>query len=461
MAVKKVKSLADLAKDASDELLKDSANSRPNYQGLLDKRKTIDPGKVTTPIATPLTLGGIRLGDRGPVSKLRQNVEKMQQSVSVGLGSSAERSNESQTQLLAGVGAHNQIVFEAKEQDRLTAEMEKRRLELEKAQGKITTTTSMTEKDLGFKGDSQGTYNGGKVLQGLDLKFTDHNGRAGAMTLSASQAANAREIIQIGKKRGFTNEEIQIALAVSLDESKLVNINGGDRDSRGLYQQRPSQGWGTVKQVTNTTYAINKFFDVLKTVKPQATPWLRGQKVQRSYSPQGLNYKGWWGAAGKILSASINPVGSRVAATSYNVSKGLTSFQNKHLGKFTDFDKAYGTQCVDLFRYYMQSLGAGRGPGMSASGGSGGALELWRNGAQTNYMSKYATRVSAKGRGAPGDIAVFDGRIGNPYGHVGVILKDNGKTITVLSSHSGNKKTDIRTYNKSALAGYWRPNKGM
>lgn len=78
-----------------------------------------------------------------------------------------------------------------------------------------------------------------------------------------------------------------ITLITGIVESNLRNLNYGDRDSLGVFQQRPSQGWGTPEQVTNVTYATNKFIDVLFTVRS----WRVGdygavaQAVQRSAYP--------------------------------------------------------------------------------------------------------------------------------------------------------------------------------
>ncbi len=79
----------------------------------------------------------------------------------------------------------------------------------------------------------------------------------------------------------------EIAISTGIVESRLQNVRYGDRDSLGVFQQRPSQGWGTPEQVTNVTYATNKFLDVLLGV----TGWQTmpkgnaAQAVQRSGFP--------------------------------------------------------------------------------------------------------------------------------------------------------------------------------
>lgn len=80
------------------------------------------------------------------------------------------------------------------------------------------------------------------------------------VVLSASMAANARTIIAVGKSRGVPSYGLVIALAAAMQESGLENLNYGDRDSVGLFQQRPSAGWGTDAQLENPTYAAELFF---------------------------------------------------------------------------------------------------------------------------------------------------------------------------------------------------------
>lgn len=81
--------------------------------------------------------------------------------------------------------------------------------------------------------------------------------------LSADQIENAQTIIRVGREMGASDRDIQIALMTAMQESTLRNLNHGDRDSLGLFQQRPSQGWGSPEQVTNPEYAAGKFYERL------------------------------------------------------------------------------------------------------------------------------------------------------------------------------------------------------
>jgi LysM repeat protein len=72
--------------------------------------------------------------------------------------------------------------------------------------------------------------------------------------------ANAAVIVQVGQELGVPDYGIVIALATAMQESTLRNLNWGDRDSVGLFQQRPSSGWGTVEQLTTPAHAARLFY---------------------------------------------------------------------------------------------------------------------------------------------------------------------------------------------------------
>ena len=81
-----------------------------------------------------------------------------------------------------------------------------------------------------------------------------------AVELSPEMATNARIIISVGREMGIPNYGIVIALATAAQESHLRNLDYGDRDSVGLFQQRPSAGWGSVSQIRDPRYAARAFF---------------------------------------------------------------------------------------------------------------------------------------------------------------------------------------------------------
>ena len=84
---------------------------------------------------------------------------------------------------------------------------------------------------------------------------------SGSVTpLNDERRTNAQIIINVGREMGISDYGIVIALATAMQESSLRNINWGDRDSVGLYQQRPSSGWGTVEQIMDPAHATRLFF---------------------------------------------------------------------------------------------------------------------------------------------------------------------------------------------------------
>ncbi len=95
-------------------------------------------------------------------------------------------------------------------------------------------------------------------------------------------------ISAIAVRRGMPARAASIALATAYQESKLRNIDHGDRDSLGLFQQRPSQGWGSAKQIQDPYYAINRFYDALAKIDgyQQMRITEAAQQVQRSGFPE-------------------------------------------------------------------------------------------------------------------------------------------------------------------------------
>lgn len=111
--------------------------------------------------------------------------------------------------------------------------------------------------------------------------------KTGSLTLEPQQAANASTIAAVATSRGLPERALTIALATSMQESALRNLDHGDRDSVGLFQQRPSQGWGTAAQIMDPVYASNEFFDGLVKIRGYSRLPLTeaAQKVQKSGFP--------------------------------------------------------------------------------------------------------------------------------------------------------------------------------
>ncbi|MFY0408303.1 peptidoglycan-binding domain-containing protein [Solicola sp. PLA-1-18] len=139
-------------------------------------------------------------------------------------------------------------------------------------------------------------------------------------SLSPEQKQNARTIIGVGKGANVPERGWVVALATAMQESTLINVTYGDRDSLGLFQQRPSQGWGTNAQVSDPVLASKAFYGVAShTPNPglldisgwqQMTITQAAQAVQRSAYPDA--YAKWETLARDIVAneaGSVSPIG--------------------------------------------------------------------------------------------------------------------------------------------------------
>jgi hypothetical protein len=117
------------------------------------------------------------------------------------------------------------------------------------------------------------------------------------MPLSPAQLSNATTIVQQAMARGMGARSAVIAVATAMQESQLQNLPYGDQDSLGLFQQRPSMGWGTAQQILTPKYAANAFLTAL--AQQQASSpgwasqplWVTAQAVQKSGFP--MAYAKW------------------------------------------------------------------------------------------------------------------------------------------------------------------------
>jgi hypothetical protein len=112
-------------------------------------------------------------------------------------------------------------------------------------------------------------------------------GSYGGLTIDQTQANIAATIYNVAASRGLASRAAAQGIATGIVESGLHNLAFGDRDSVGVFQQRPSQGWGTVAQIMDVNYSAGKFFDALVKVPNYTTAdfGLTCQAVQRSAAP--------------------------------------------------------------------------------------------------------------------------------------------------------------------------------
>ncbi|MFG1892241.1 NlpC/P60 family protein [Micromonospora sp. NPDC049051] len=196
---------------------------------------------------------------------------------------------------------------------------------------------------------------------------------------SSDQTANAALIVTVGEQRKVPPRGWVIALATAMQESTLRNLPGGDRDSVGLFQQRPSQGWGTPAQLRDPRYAAEKFYTALLAVDGWQAMALTdaAQAVQRSAYPDA--YAKWEDDAIALVRTmgSANPsVGSGgaagcadVAAVFARARSWLTAWSGGPVpylssGNPGDWFQGYRRDCSG---YVSMALGLD-GPGLNTAG---------------------------------------------------------------------------------------------
>ncbi|MEU2663544.1 hypothetical protein [Micromonospora sp. NPDC007220] len=128
--------------------------------------------------------------------------------------------------------------------------------------------------------------------------------------LSDEQVANVKAIIAATKKAGMDERAAVVSIATALQESKLENLghlgDRNDHDSQGLFQQRPSSGWGTIEQITDPEYSTTAFLKGLKQVDGwQDMPLTKAaQTVQVSAYPD--HYAQWEQQAADLVTEHWN-----------------------------------------------------------------------------------------------------------------------------------------------------------
>ncbi|TKT03622.1 C40 family peptidase [Streptomyces lasalocidi] len=138
-----------------------------------------------------------------------------------------------------------------------------------------------------------------KILDGASGKDMHVEG----LDLPAEQVPNAQTIVATGISLNVPKKGQIIALATAMQESRLRNLGYGDRDSLGLFQQRPSQGWGSAQQIRDPVYASEQFYKHLLKVDgwQQMTVTQAAQAVQKSGLPDA--YAQWENLATALQSA--------------------------------------------------------------------------------------------------------------------------------------------------------------
>ncbi|MEV4471233.1 NlpC/P60 family protein [Nonomuraea sp. NPDC049504] len=266
---------------------------------------------------------------------------------------------------------------------------------------------------------------GGPVAAGAST------GVASTLALDVEQQAHAALIVQVAMERGLPARAVVIAVATALQESQLRNLRYGHLDSLGLFQQRPSQGWGPTEHVLDPRYATSTFYDrLVKVPRWEQLPLTRAaQAVQRSGHPDA--YARWEPLAQHTvdtLTGACVPLvpGEQVAA--------ILTYAHAQLGK----RYIWGAEGPNAFDCSGLTMRAYQAAGITIPRV---AADQWRHGPPI-----------PAGQEQPGDLAFFNMHADGP-GHVGIVI-GGGQMI-----HAPNRRTVVKidSYQRRGLIGFSRP----
>jgi hypothetical protein len=276
----------------------------------------------------------------------------------------------------------------------------------------------------------------------------------GGATLDSGQIGNAEIIYDVGRNLGLPTQAAVIAIATAMQESRLRNLPYGNADSLGLFQQRPSQGWGTPAQIMNPVYASAAFYQRLVQIPGWQTLPLgvAAQDVQRSADP---------GAYAEWLSLATALVGtfSGDATDCLSDHGGVPASGTTHLP--TGFSLPAGTPAAVRIAigYAVAQLGkpyiwGGTGP--EGYDCSGLVMMAYRAAGITIPRTTFqqvlvGTPVYSLSQIEPGDLlftAGSDGTATDP-GHVGMYI---GSGLVIQAPETG------ELIMITPLSGYWQQN---
>lgn len=158
--------------------------------------------------------------------------------------------------------------------------------------------------------------------------------------LSAEQTSNAATIAAVGEAMGMGEHALVVALATAWQESSMVNIDFGDRDSVGLFQQRPSQGWGTVEELMDPAYASFKFYEKLNRIDDWQDMRVTeaAQAVQVSEYPE--LYDQWEGKSTVMAAALRGSEEATLGCHGNNGDERVSDYEQLAEAFAHDFDRA-------------------------------------------------------------------------------------------------------------------------
>jgi murein DD-endopeptidase MepM/ murein hydrolase activator NlpD len=260
-------------------------------------------------------------------------------------------------------------------------------------------------------------------------------GMYGKIMLSGEQLANAATIMSVGKSMGGSTRDLIIGIMTAMQESGLRNLDYGDRDSLGLFQQRPSMGWGTPQQIRTPSYAAKKFFEQELKVKGRENMPLTlvAQAVQRSAFPYA--YAKWEDMARAVVSGTVfqgggvAAPGAKVRPVSGPVSRDW--YHHTNLPRATDFGVPTGTPVrAATSGQVVTSADLHGSPGNYGYRSYGRYIVIANGADKTLYAHLSSRNIAAGSSVRAGQVIGYSGNTGNSFGsHLHFETWRNGSTI--------------------------------
>lgn len=327
----------------------------------------------------------------------------------------------------------------------------------------LSATTALTASaSCSPAGFATGSGPGGVARQIGDQKY------------SSEQLTNAQTIVTVAVSRSLPKRAAVLALATAMVESELRNLDHGDRDSLGLFQQRPSMGWGSPAQLLDPVYAANKFFDALLALPGWHTkpPGEAEQAVQRSAFPErygprepaaaALTEQFWQGPDNPVPASStstITQVDLAFGGCPDQGGAGLGALDPKKLP--ADFALPTHPQQRAAVTYVLAQLGkpyVWGATGPNSFDCSGLMMAAWAHAgvaiSRTTYTQMYdGVAVGSLAQVQPGDLLLIPGSDGTPArpGHVGMAI-GHGYVVDAYDPEHGVILTTLQSWAPKVVA---------
>ncbi|PYC82571.1 hypothetical protein C7C46_09410 [Streptomyces tateyamensis] len=278
---------------------------------------------------------------------------------------------------------------------------------------------------------------------------------ADGQSLTSEQINNAAIIYQVSGGLGLPPQAAVIAIATAMQESSLINRPDGDLDSVGLFQQRPSQGWGSPAQLVDPVYASKAFYAALAKVPgwEALSVAQAAQRVQGSAYPDA--YAKWEDLA-KRLVGTVSGGAANCAGTNGD-GDGQTITNPVALPAGFSLPAGTPVQVVTAIQFGISKLGMPYqwgGTGDPSYDCSGLMMRAYEAAGLTIHRTTYeqvydGTPIYSASQLKPGDLIFLAGSDGTPTnpGHVGMYLGSN----LVLDAPRTGKNIQITSF----TGGYW------